>query len=59
VTWALTSRIQSIQTEFRITQSVGIITDMTGKADAILNHYHHELIGFDNLKSALPHGKDG
>jgi hypothetical protein len=59
VTWALTSRIEGYQELFRVTQGTGVATDMASKLDSALNHYGLPLPGYDNLKSALPHGADG
>ena len=55
VTWAMTSRIQSYQTLFRITQATGLGTDAADK----LNSLGHPLPGWEDLKSVLPHGSDG
>lgn len=55
VTWAMTSRIQSYQTLFRITQATGLGTDAAGKLDSP----GHPLPGWEDLKSVLPHGSDG
>jgi hypothetical protein len=56
VTWVMTSRIQGYQELFRITQGTGLLDDGLSKADATLNYFGHHFVGFDNLKSALPHG---
>jgi hypothetical protein len=55
VTWAMTARIQSYQTLFRITQATGLGTDAVDKADSL----GHPLPGWEDLKSFLPHGSDG
>jgi hypothetical protein len=55
VTWAMTSRIQSYQTLFRITQATGLGTDAADKLDSL----GHPLPGWEGLKSVLPHGSDG
>ena len=55
VTWALTSRIESYQTLFRITQGTGVGVDAADKLDSA----GHPLPGWEDLKSALPHGADG
>jgi hypothetical protein len=55
VTWVMTSRIQSYQTLFRITQATGLGTDAAGKLDSL----GHPLPGWEDLKSVLPHGSDG
>jgi hypothetical protein len=59
VAWVMTSRIQGYHELFRITQSAGLLDDGLSKADAMLNYSGHHFVGFDNLKSALPHGEDG
>ena len=59
VTWALTSRIESYQALFRITQGTGLGTDAAGKLDSTFHYFHEDLPGYDNLGSALPHGQDG
>jgi hypothetical protein len=59
VTWVLTSRIESYQALFRITQGTGVGADAVSKLDSTLHYFHQHLPGYDNLESALPHGKDG
>ena len=59
VTWALTSRIESYQALFRITQGTGLGTDAASKLDSTFHYFHEDLPGYDNLGSALPHGQDG
>jgi len=54
VTWALTSRIESYQTLFRITPGTGLGTDAADK----LASAGHPLPGWEDLKSMLPHGTD-
>jgi hypothetical protein len=55
VAWALTSRIESYQALFRITQGTGLGADAAGKLDSS----GHPLPGWDDLKSALPHAAGG
>ena len=55
VAWALTTRIESYQTLFRITQGTGLGTDAADK----LGSAGHPLPGWEDLKSALPHGAGG
>jgi len=59
VEWVITSRIEGYQELFRWTQGTGIGADAISKADSIANYSGHHLIGYDDLKSALPHGSDG
>jgi hypothetical protein len=59
VTWVLTSRIEGYQALFRITQGTGVGADAVSKLDSTLHYFHQHLPGYDNLESALPHGKDG
>jgi hypothetical protein len=59
VTWVLTSRIESYQALFRIAQGTGLGVDAADKLDSTAHHFHKHLPGYDNLESALPHGKDG
>jgi hypothetical protein len=59
VTWVLTSRIESYQALFRITQGTGVGADAADKLDSALRYFHERLPGYDNLEPALPHGKDG
>jgi hypothetical protein len=59
VTWGLTSRIESYQSLFRITQGTGVGVDAASKLDSALHYFHQHLPGYDNLESALPHGQDG
>jgi hypothetical protein len=56
VAWVMTSRIQGYQQLFRVAQSTGLVDDGLSKADAIANYTDRHFVGFDNLKSALPHG---
>jgi hypothetical protein len=55
VAWALTSRIEGYQQLFRFAQSTGLGADGADKLDLA----GHPLPGWDDLKSALPHGQDG
>jgi hypothetical protein len=59
VTWVITSRIESYQALFRITQGTGVGVDAADKLDSALHYFHEHLPGYDNLESALPHGQDG
>jgi hypothetical protein len=59
VTWVLTSRIEGYQALFRIAQGTGVGVDAASKLDSTLHYFHQHLPGYDNLASALPHGKDG
>jgi hypothetical protein len=52
VAWALTSRIESYQALFRITQGTGVGADVADKLDMA----GHAVPGWEDLKSALPHG---
>jgi hypothetical protein len=54
--WALTSRIQIFQSEFRLTQSVGIGTDFLSKLDQILHLGNLKLPGWDNVPTWPEHG---
>jgi hypothetical protein len=55
VGWALTSRIESYQALFRIAQGTGVGADVADK----LAMAGHPAPGWEGLKSALPHAKDG
>jgi len=55
VAWALTSRIESYQSLFRITQGTGLGTDAADKLDSA----GHPLPGWEDFKSALPHSAGG
>jgi hypothetical protein len=59
VTWVITSRIESYQALFRITQGTGVGVDAADKLDSALHYFHEHLPGYDDLESALPHGQDG
>jgi hypothetical protein len=59
VTWVLTSRIESYQALFRIPQGTGLGVDAADKLDSTFHYFHEHLPGYDNLESALRHGKDG
>ena len=59
VTWVMTSRIESYQALFRITQGTGVGVDAADKLDSALHYFHEHLPGYDDLESALPHGQDG
>jgi hypothetical protein len=55
VAWGLTSQIEGYQRLFRLTQGIGLGTDAVDKAASA----GHPLPGWEDLKSALPHGTDG